>query len=103
MLQLTNRETQVLTGTIEIIKKYLNPSKIILFGSRAKGSFNENSDFDIAVNEHRPKISIRRKISEELENISGLYSIDIVYLKDLDANFKDLISKQGKLIYERRN
>lgn len=97
------REVKILETIVSILKKYLSPGKIILFGSRGKGKFYRNSDFDIAVDKERPDIRIQRRISEEIDNIAGLYKVDIVYLENVDETFKDLIIRTGKVIYERRN
>lgn len=97
----SNREDKILSETLKVIKKYLNPSQILLFGSRGKGKFTRSSDFDIAVNVKKPDISIRRKMSDEIENSCGLYNVDIVYLEGLDKSFRNLILEQGKIIYGR--
>ncbi|WP_353095844.1 nucleotidyltransferase domain-containing protein [Tissierella praeacuta] len=45
-----NREvTEKINRFIDSIVPEYNPTKIILFGSYAKGTNNENSDIDIAV------------------------------------------------------
>ena len=33
----------------ELVENYISPYKIILYGSYAKGNFNENSDIDVAI------------------------------------------------------
>ncbi|UCD15197.1 MAG: nucleotidyltransferase domain-containing protein, partial [Candidatus Omnitrophota bacterium] len=98
----TKREDEILEGIIDILKTYLKPSRVILFGSRAKGKGNKSCDFDIAVDCKKPEISIQRKINDAIEKISGLYKIDIVYLQSVEDKFKDIILKTGKEIYERR-
>jgi predicted nucleotidyltransferase len=96
-----NREAEVLKESITVLKKHLNPSKIILFGSRAKDNSDKNADFDLAVDCPKPEISVQRKIDEDIEGISGLYKIDIVYMPSIDEEFKDIVLKTGKVVYER--
>jgi len=98
---MTTRENQVLQKAIDILKENLNPGKIILFGSRAKGKPKKNADFDLAVDTRKPEIRTRRIISEKIVNETGLYSFDIVYLNSVDKSFKDLVLKTGKILYER--
>jgi len=98
---MTTRENEVLQKAIDILKENLNPGKIILFGSRAKGKPKKNADFDLAVDTIKPEIRTRRIISEKIDNKTGLYSFDIVYLNSVDKNFKDLVLKTGKIVYER--
>lgn len=100
---LSQRENEILQMAVAVLKKYLIPDKIILFGSRGKGKFYKNSDFDLAVDRERPEIRIERKISDEIDEVAGLYDVDIVYLKAVDEAFRDIILKTGKTIYERRS
>lgn len=99
---INKRASEILTGTVEILKKHLNPSKIILFGSRAKTHNDTHADFDFAIDVKRPPISKERKISEEIETIRGLYKVDIVYIPTVDKDFREIILKTGKILYERR-
>ena len=96
-----NREAEIVNATVEIIKKYVNPLRIILFGSRAKGNNAKHADFDFAVECRKPQISIQQEINEEIEKISGLYKVDIVYMPSVDKEFKEIILKTGRVIYER--
>lgn len=99
----SKREELIMAEALGIIKRYINPGKIILFGSRVKGNNSQGSDFDFAVDSVKPQLKIRRKIFEEIDKKCGLYNIDVVYLKSVDEDFKNLILKQGKVVYERRN
>lgn len=98
---MTIRELEVLQKAIDILKEDLNPGMIILFGSRAKGKPDKNADFDLAVDTKKPEIRTRRTLAEKIDNETGLYSFDIVYLNSVDKKFKDLVLKTGKILYER--
>ena len=72
--------------------------KVYLYGSRAKGTNLERSDIDIAVS----GADDFDKISEEIQDIPTLYTIDLVNL-DTCGN-KDLmedIRLYGRKIYEK--
>lgn len=99
---MNSRETKILIKSVEILKKKLKPAKVILFGSRAKSAKSSHADFDFAVDCKKPGISMQREINEEIEGISGLYKVDIVYMPSVDKEFKDIIIKTGKVVYERR-
>ena len=99
---MNQREEQIFVSIIEILKKNLNPTKLILFGSRAKGKSTSGSDFDIAVVSDPVNNINQRKVKEAIEAVSGLYKVDVVYWDELDEDFKKIISKSGKVIYERR-
>ncbi|MBL7131311.1 MAG: nucleotidyltransferase domain-containing protein [Candidatus Omnitrophica bacterium] len=98
---MNEREKQIIKQAIGILKDCLNPSRIILFGSRAKGNTNEYADFDFGVDCLRPGISLQREINEAIEKISGLYKVDVVYIPSVDKEFKNIIIKTGKVVYER--
>ncbi len=95
-----NRENEIIQAVTEILKRFLNPSRIILFGSRAKENNREHSDFDFALDCAKPSLSVERKINEEIEKISGLYKVDLIYLGSVDKEFKEIVLKTGKVIYE---
>lgn len=97
------REIEILTNITKILKKYLNPNQIILFGSKTRQGFNKNSDFDMAIDKERVNIRMQRKIEEEIEKISGLYKVDIVYLNSVANAFKKIVMRTGKIIYERES
>ena len=96
-----DREAEIIKKTVEILKNHCNPSKIILFGSRAQGKNHCHADFDFAVDVKKPSISIQREIGDALDKISGLYKVDIVYLLSIDKEFKNIILQTGKVLYER--
>lgn len=98
---MTVREREVLQKAVKILKEDLNPGKIFLFGSRTKGKPKKYADFDLAVDTAKPDLRKRRMISEKIDEETGLYSFDIVYLNSVDIEFKNLVWKTGKIIYER--
>lgn len=82
----------------EIIK--YNPKKIILFGSRARQDAKISSDIDIAID---ADIDFRsqRKLKEDIEKVSGLYSVDVVFLNQINPEFRQKILSEGKVLYEK--
>lgn len=99
---MTKRESEIFKGIIKIIKRYLDPEKILLFGSRAKKDYKGNADFDIAIKEkEKVNTDIQRKIKEEIEKISGLYKVDIIFLNEVEKEFKEIVLKNGRVVYER--
>ncbi len=91
---------RVIEATIRELKLYM-PERIILFGSRARGDYKHNSDIDIAVDlvlDFRGK----RKLLEKIDKLSGLYTVDIVFLPEIDENFRKKILEEGKVLYEKK-
>ena len=87
------------------IKKAFNEvfgkGDIYLFGSRAKGYYKNSSDIDIAI-EGDFDFRQKRKLKEKVDRVSGLLSVDIVFLSDVSKDFQDKIVKEGKIIYEKK-
>lgn len=86
---------------VKLIIEDINPQKIILFGSRAKEKSSDYSDFDVAVDAKNIRFRDKRKVRERIDEIIGLHSIDLIFFNDVDAEFKDIILRTGKVIYER--
>jgi len=95
------REKEVLDKIVLLLKEKLNPSMIILFGSRASEKHNTGSDFDIALDGDKIDVREMRKLKEKLEEISGLYRVDLIFLESVDSEFKNIIIRRGKILYGR--
>ena len=99
---MTAREKEIQEKVVGLLRRYLNPKKIYLFGSRAKGIHRPGSDFDFAVDCEKPSDDQRREIEGMIEAVSGLYTVDVVYLPQVDDDFRDVILKTGRVLYEQR-
>lgn len=99
---MNKRQKEITEAVIGILKDLLNPYKIIIFGSRAEGDNRKHSDFDFAVGCPRPSVATERKMRQQIEKISGLYKIDIVYLDSIEDKFRQIIFKTGRTIYDKR-
>jgi predicted nucleotidyltransferase len=67
----------------KIFLKYLEIENAILFGSRAKGNFRNNSDIDIALNGDI-SLTIRNKIFNDLEELNLPFEIDLIIFNKID-------------------
>jgi len=101
MLEMTEREQEIFNKTMNVLKEYVDPRTIYLFGSRSKGTHRRGSDFDFAVTGSKPDFKIQESITKSLEKLMGLYKIDIIYLDDVEEDFRNLILNQGKIVYEK--
>lgn len=95
-----DRVERIIKNIVEIMKEY-NPDKIILFGSRARGDYKKNSDIDIAVDLELP-FRERRKLKERIDELSGIYSVDLVFLAKTNEDFKNHILEEGVILYEKK-
>lgn len=79
-------EEQILSNIMKICRKY-QAKEVILFGSRAKGTATERSDFDVAVS----GVAEFEDLKEEIEDIQTLYSFDII---DMDMCRNELLMEE---------
>ena len=73
--------------------------KIVIFGSRARGDYKENSDIDIAIME---KVSQDEKyeIMNEFDKIDSELKIDLIFIQNIEnKNFLDSIKREGKQLW----
>ena len=73
--------------------------KVVLFGSRAKGNYKYNSDIDLGILCDK---KYKGTIAEELDELVGVYSLDIVFLDSINEEIKLQIEKYGIEIYDNK-
>jgi predicted nucleotidyltransferase len=95
------REKEIVLSLISLLKKELNPEKILLFGSRVKNGKHLHSDFDIAVTGKKIDFRDLRELEEKIDEISGLYSVDLIFLDSCEEDFKNIVLGTGKVLYGR--
>ena len=93
--------TGIKAEVIEEIRKFARKydvTKVILFGSRARGDFKRTSDIDIAVT-GGDFVRFALDVDEET---STLLEYDIVDLdNDMQDELRDSIKKEGIILYEK--
>ncbi|MCD7836511.1 MAG: nucleotidyltransferase domain-containing protein [Lachnospiraceae bacterium] len=93
----TGIKEKVMQEITELAKKN-NVTKLVLFGSRARGDFHRTSDIDLAVSGG----SIYSFIADVNEETSTLLEFDIVNLDgSVQKELLEMIQKEGKIIYEK--
>ncbi|MEI6728937.1 MAG: nucleotidyltransferase domain-containing protein [bacterium] len=71
-------------------------TKILIFGSRVRGTARKFSDVDIAVTRQKPIPSRDlTKIKEEINNSKFRYLVDIVDLNSVSAEFRKVVEETG--------
>lgn len=90
-------EKRVYKNLISYFENNQSIKKVVLFGSRAKGNYNYNSDIDIAILCDK---KYKALISNDLDEIVGIYSLDIVFLDSMNSEIKLQIEKYGIEIYQ---
>jgi uncharacterized protein len=106
-------ETALLSNMVIVIVEVTNPDKIILFGSRAKGTDKVDSDYDLLIIKEKAffETHSRRKEAGRLGRALSkfrvskdilMYSVDEVEHRQ---NWKNSVIacalKEGKILYEK--
>lgn len=96
----------------ELIIKEYEPSKIVLFGSYAKGSANENSDLDLLIVADTEKNIPRWKRGLALRVLLSKYSFpkdllfytneEISHWLNTPMSFIHTVFKNGNILYEQK-
>ncbi|MEE0699854.1 MAG: nucleotidyltransferase domain-containing protein [Bacilli bacterium] len=85
---------------INTIKKF-GIKKAIIFGSRARGDYKNNSDIDLAIIFNNDDKDNFIKLQTKLEELETLYKFDIIDFSSLkDEKLKKEIKKEGIIIFQ---
>lgn len=89
---------EVLQQIVDAIVRHARPRKIVIFGSRARGSFSRTSDVDIAVECDKGGTFIRNGIEDDIRT---LLKLEIVNLGEVDQRLREEIRNEGIVLYEK--
>ena len=104
--------SELINYIVEKIVQEIKPEKIILFGSYARGNFNQDSDLDLFIikDDKTPNRVIRRKVDALLRGRK--FAVDLLVRKPEEVawNVKagnpfyvHHIFQNGKVLYEKRS
>ena len=106
-------DTALLDRMVRVIVDEVDPERVILFGSRARGDAKAGSDFDIIVVETEPFGGGRNRYAEEVRLYRALAGCGaptdvLVYSRDEVDHWRDSLNhvlaralREGKVLYER--
>ena len=98
---LKEEEEQILKS---IFSKYENLNKIVVYGSRAKGTFNERSDVDLVITESNIDRPLIGQIISEINNSNFPYLVDLQDFSKLkNQQLIEHINRVGKVFYSIGN
>ncbi|GBD87435.1 nucleotidyltransferase domain protein [bacterium BMS3Abin03] len=84
-----------------VFAKYPQIEKVILYGSRAKGSFQNGSDIDLTIIGERIDLLLLHKIEDELDDLLLPYTIDLsIFNRIKNKNLLEHIKRVGVEFYE---
>jgi uncharacterized protein len=105
----SKKSNMALNVMISRLKKYYKPELVILFGSRANGSFAEDSDIDLLIVKNTSKRPLLRRIDVR-KILATDRAVDVIVytpsefanLKNLNSSFIDQVMKEGEILYEKQ-
>lgn len=97
---MNDRENEIIKDVVDVCSRQISSGQVYLFGSRAKDIATQTDDFDFAVNADNLCFENKEIILQEVEDIAGLYKIDVVFFDEIDDSFKNIITNTGRIIYE---
>ena len=110
---MTRLTETLLQEIVEAIVNEVDPDKVILFGSQARGEAHEHSDIDLVVLEAEPFGNGRSRHSEEVRIRRALSSFHVskdilVYSQEDVEHWQDSLNhllaralREGRVVYER--
>jgi len=85
-----------------LFKSYKEIDAVILYGSRAKGTYRPSSDIDITIKGEHFEDSLVGKLAEEIDDLLLPYSFDISSWSQIDnPDLLAHIERVGIIIYQK--
>jgi predicted nucleotidyltransferase len=90
-------EEKKISKLTSIIGKYKAVRKAVIFGSRARGDFEYNSDIDIAIYTNGESVT---GLSQELDEAAGIYKTNLIIFEKLNnEKLRENIERDGIKIF----
>lgn len=94
---------EILQQLATIFQAYENVGSVVLYGSRAKGTYHARSDIDLTIKGDCITDSLIGKIEEEVDDLLLPYSFDISSWQQIDnPELREHIKRVGVVIYQSR-
>lgn len=94
--------TSLYNDFVNIFKRYPKIEKVILYGSRAKGTERPYSDFDLAILAPTMTDQEFALLWNELSDLPLIFKLDVLHFDRLkDKKFKEKILNEGKEFYPK--
>jgi predicted nucleotidyltransferase len=95
-------KTETIEAIREVLAKYPEVEKAILYGSRAKGNYRPGSDIDLTLIGEKLNLSTLQKIEDDLDDLLLPYKIDLSLHKQIqNKDLLELIERVGKVLFDK--
>lgn len=92
----------VIADICSVFQRFPNVDKVLIFGSRAKGTYSEGSDIDLAAVGENMSFNQLMDINIQIEDLGLLYKVDVVdYNKYMGTPIGEHINRVGKTFYQK--
>jgi predicted nucleotidyltransferase len=86
----------------EVLSRYPQVDKAILYGSRAKGNYKNGSDIDLTLHGEGLSLNTIYKILHDLDDLLLPYTIDLSIFRDVDdLDLVEHIQRVGMTFYNK--
>jgi uncharacterized protein len=87
---------------VSVFRKFPQVAEVILYGSRAKGTYKNGSDIDLTLKGNDISLSILNKISQDLDDLNSPYTFDISVFDHIEnRDLTQHIERAGILFYSK--
>ncbi len=91
---------QIITQINSVFARYPEVEQVILYGSRAKGTYKNGSDIDLTLKGGNLDLAMINKISSDIDDLLLPYSVDIsIFSQISNADLVDHINRVGVVFY----
>ena len=95
-------KTETIQAIQEILSKYPEIEKAILYGSRAKGNYRPGSDIDLTLIGEKLNLTTLQKIENEIDELLLPNTMDLSIHKQIrNIGLLEHIERVGKVFFER--
>ena len=85
-----------------VFNEYSDINEVLIFGSRAKGNYRDNSDIDLVIKGKNINLSTLQEIENKLEELYIPNSIDLIVYDNINnSDLLNHINRIGKQFYEK--
>ena len=85
-----------------VFARHEHIGQVLIYGSRAMGSFREGSDIDLSLKGEELEYDLLSRVIREIDDLNLPYLFDIsIYDHIEDSDLRGHIDRAGKVFYER--
>ena len=101
-MNLFGLSSNYITKINSVFHQYSNIDEVLIFGSRAKGNYRENSDIDLAIKGQNISLSTLQEIEIKLEELYIPNFIDLIVFDNIEnSELISHIDRVGKQFYKK--